>query len=237
MAVELTGTPTYVTNTDYDDNTQAVTIPADCTAVVVFSWSWIDSVANDFDKLNWDAHATNDDFAQIVKLAGTGNPYDVWAYVMTSADGDWPGTGAQTLTFGFATTPTEGGTVVIVFVKGLDTASPTRSTDTQGGSADWTATLADVGGDDLSFIVVDGFRTTTIDAPGTGQTVLTSGDNENDVDWQISYELAEGGPSYNTTGGSPDYHGGIAFALKVAAAEGPWTINVSDGLSVAQGLD
>lgn len=217
MAVELTGIPTYVTNVDHMDGNQIVTIPNDCTAVIVFSWMWRNNHAGDFDELNWDNGATLD-FTQIVTNKSISDPFDVWAYIMTSNSGDWPGTGNKTLYWSFTGIGPipEGGTVVIAFVKGLYTLDPIRSTDSDKGTAIWTASLAGVEAGDLSFLCGVIWELSNIDVIGVGQAVLDSDVSDNFLDWNISSELAEGSPSYSTSAGLGDtqYNGAIAFALR-----------------------
>ncbi len=227
VVVEFTGTPTHVTNTDHADGSQTVTIPDDCTAVIVLSWMWKDAHAGDFGELNWDNGSTLD-FTQIVTNKSASDAYDVWAYMMTSDSGDWPGTGSKTLYWAFtAGVPIEGGTVVIVFVKNLDTSDPIRSIDSDKGNADWAATLTNIEAGDLSFLCAVVWEATNIDAIGSGQIALDDGASDNLVDWNVSSELAEGSPSYSTSAGDTIYNGAIAFALKPFSSEDKTLIGIS----------
>ena len=217
MAVELTGTPTYVTNAGHIDGSQIVTIPDDCTAVVVFSWMWRNAHAGDFDELNWDNEAALD-FTQIVTNKSLSDSYDVWAYVMTSDSADWPGEGNKTLYWSFTGVPIEGGTVVIAFIKGLDVSNPVRSTDSDKATEDWTAVLTNVEAGDLSFLCGAIWNASIIDGVGGGQATLDSDVDDNGIDWNVSSELGEENPSYTTSAGVGDtqYNGAIAFALRSA---------------------
>lgn len=212
---ELTGTPQYVVNTAHGNSSQALTIPADCTAVLVFSWAYVASTAVDFTALNWDGGGL--DFTQVVTNKSTSDPYDVWAYIMTSADGNWPGTGSQTLNWTFNGTPGEGGTVVIAFLKDVNTASPVVDTDSQKTGATWTASLSGVGSSDLTFIVVVDYQNTGApSSTGSGQSVLTSDTgNDNGVNWVIAYEAGEAGPSASggTLAEQGTFTGFIAFSI------------------------
>jgi len=216
MAVELTGSPSYVVNRDFDDGSQAVTIPADCTAVLVFSCVSHTTTEIDFDELNWDNGATND-FTQVVHNGAGANNSVVFSYIMTSASGDWPGTGSQTLYFGFNATPGGGGPVIIVFLKGLDTSTPTVDTDSDYDltDGDWTASLSGVSSGDLTFLMVGIYYAYTIDGRGSGQTQLASDSNDNSFEWEINYEDGEGSPSIQTN--DSIYSGAVAFAVSAAS--------------------
>lgn len=217
MAVELTGTP--VKNTSYANGNQAVTIPADAEAVIVMSWGWRNAHALDFTALNWDNSGL--DFSLIVTNKSTTDPNDIWAYIMTSASGAWPGTGAKTLYWTFSGAPTEGGTVYIFFVKGLNTANPVRSTASDKDQYTWSTTLADVATGDLCLVAMSNYNT-NIDADpvGSGQSVLIEQTTpENSDTYGIGYKSDNGSVSINSVAGQP-YDGEIAFALRVAEAGG-----------------
>jgi hypothetical protein len=221
MAVALTGSA--VTNTTYGDGSQAITIPADAEAVIVaVPGVYVNNTAVTFDKLNFDDTASAVDFTSIVTNADTTNPYDVFAYIMTSTDADWPGTGSATVYWAFNSAPGEGGVVEIWFVKGLDESDPTRSTDSNKatGASTWTATLASVDADDLTFIIGSDYQGGghTITVTNDSQTELDSGSNDNSVIWAIGYEQGEGSPSVTYNVGT--YSGEVAFALKVASTGG-----------------
>lgn len=222
MAVQLTGSPSYVTNTTHGDGSQAVTIPSDCDCVLVFSWAWVSNTAVDFDELNWDNGATLD-FTLVATNTSANNPYDVWCYRMCINDGNWPGTGSKTLYWSYNSAPSEGGTVVIVFLKGVNTSSPVIDTDSTKNPAgtSWTASLSGVSTGDLTFICGADYYSYSPDincAPsGYGQTLLTSGANDHLVDWSIGYEDGEGAPRAEYSSSSV-YEGIIAFAIAAAAA-------------------
>jgi hypothetical protein len=133
---------------------------------------------------------------------------------MTSASGYWPGTGAQTLYWTFYNAPTAGGSVIIIFVKGLNTSTPTRSTDAKINSSSFTSALASVAAGDLSFVMGMDESYQSVDASGNGQTVLASNTSDNACDWEIAYEQGEDGMIIASPGSSLACY--IAFALRVA---------------------
>lgn len=216
----LTGSP--VTNTAHGNSSQAVTIPADCTAVLVYSWGWRNATALDFATLNWDGAGM--DFTQVVTNKSTTDQYDIWAYIMTSAAAAWPGTGSRTLAWTFNQAPTEGGTVVIVFLKDLDTDNPVVDTDSQKAGESFTSSLTSVAAEDLSFVtVVDYYGTGTPGASGSGQTTLASNvANDNGVDWIISYEAGETAlvASGGQTSFQGEFTGYIAFSIRSTGGGG-----------------
>lgn len=215
--VVLTGTPTFVTDSDHGiDGSESVTIPSDCDTVVVIWSQWKSSTAMEFDELNFD-DGSDIDFDLIFSASGADAIYDMEARVMTSTDTDWPGTGAKTLYWSLDAAPVEGGSVTIFYLKGVDQSTPIRDSDYQrGGTSDWTSTLTSVDANDLSFIMVADYYTRTIDGTptGEGQTTLTSGSNDNSSDWEIGYEQGEASMNATTSQGNNTAYG--AFAMKVA---------------------
>lgn len=214
---ELTGTA--VLNTAHANSSQALTIPADATAVLVFAWGWRQSYALNFATLNFDGSGM--DFAQVTTNADTTDPYDVWAYIQTNEFPGWPGTGSgKTLTWTFNNAPQEGGSVAICFLKNLATDDPVIDIKNQKGGATFTATLDGVESDDLTFVVaVDYTGSGTPTASGAshpGQTVLltnTTGDNA--TRWVIAYEPGESTPTAaaGTLNSQGQYTGYIAFSI------------------------
>lgn len=219
---KITGTP--VVNTTHGNGSQAVTIPADCTAVVVFSWGWRNNTALDFTALNWDGGGL--DFTLIDTNKSSSDPYDVWAYIMTANSGSWPGTGSKTLHWTFNAAPTEGGTVVIVFLKNVNGASPVVDSDYQKGGA-FTSSMAGVGVHDLSFVAAANYVGNGVDAELGSQTRLTDGSNDNSVDWEIGYELGESAMQADALF-DDTYIGYVAFAIAAGTAGGGGsTINLA----------
>lgn len=219
MAVAFTGTA--VTNTSHADGSQAVTIPADAEAVIVISWMYRNNHAGSFDQLNWDDGAALD-FTEIAKNSTTADPYDVFAFIMTSADANWPGTGAQTLYWSFTGAPTEGGTVWIYFAKGLNTSSPVGDTETGKialtGNQQVSTTLANVGADDMCVLAVAEYQEHELSSANT-QLGFTDGDNG--VEWIIVGDLNDSSLVVDiTNSGGSVYTGYVAFVLEVAAAGG-----------------
>jgi hypothetical protein len=209
-SVLVTGTPDI--DTSYSDGNMSVTIPSDATAVVVVSWMWRSVHAGDFTTINFDAGGK--DFTQIVTNSTTAVPYDVWAYIMTTDSGDWPGVGSKTLYWTFSGDPTEGGTVFAFYLKGLNVTSPMVDTDTQKTGSSFTSSLSGVSSGDLSFVVIAEEQGQSITVSGNGQTVLDTGAAENKVDWGIAYEDGEDAVIASSTGSS--YPGYIAFSVNRA---------------------
>jgi hypothetical protein len=173
---------------------------------------WRSVHTGSFTALNFDGAGM--DFTSVVTNADTGVPYDVFAYIMTTDSVDWPGTGAKTLNWSFSGEPTEGGTVYIFCLKGLDVSNPVGNTDTQKEGSSFTSSLAGVSSGDLSFVVIAESQGQSITVSGNGQTVLATGSAENAVDWGIAYEDGESAMVASSTGSS--YPGYVAFVVNSA---------------------
>jgi hypothetical protein len=92
-SVAFAGSPSYVEiDTGLSQSgSQALTIPADCDAILVVSGDWSSGDANNnLDELNFDNGVTND-FTTIIERDGAGSEYNAYAYIMTASDSDWPG--------------------------------------------------------------------------------------------------------------------------------------------------
>ena len=202
-----------VKNTSYINGSQLIDIPADCDAIVVMSWGWTADAINGFSALNFDGSGM--DFQQIVTNGDNVNytvDYDVFASIITSDDPAWPGTGEKTLYWNFEQYITEGGTVLIVFLKNVNGADPVVDTDFESSIQNWTSDMAGATANTLSILVSADYNDYTITANGNGQTVLASAKGENSVSWVVAYKLNEN--YMQVTGVDNLYKGFIAFMLR-----------------------
>ena len=143
------------------------------TAVVVLlsAYTWEDTYIAAV--LNWDDHATNNDFAPITFAPWATTDVQAEAWIMTSASGDWPGSGSQTLYWDAVTTLSQGVNVCVFTVSGSVTADPIIDTDSRGAGGDWTASLSGVSSGDLAVVVgVDAAGVAEPVPSGSGQTSI-----------------------------------------------------------------
>jgi hypothetical protein len=141
------------------------------------------------------------DFTQIVRSAGTDLAYDAWAYIMTSADVNWPGVGTKTLYWTFTAAPTEVGTVIIFFVKGIDVNNPI-----------WPSVLSGVEASDLSFGFEINYSAYDSAWGIYGQEVLAESWSDTTAAWGLCYEYGE--DEIVLTSSNALYNVGIAFSLR-----------------------
>ena len=202
-----------VKNTSYANGSQLITIPADCDAIVVMSWGWTTNKINGFSALNFDGSGM--DFQQIVTNGENINyksDYDVFASIITSDNAAWPGTGGKTLYWNFTQAITEGGTVVIIFLKNVDGANPVVDTDFASAVQNWTSDMAGANATNMSFCVAADFDNNSITANNNGQTVLLSAKREHSVSWVVAYKMNEN--YMQVTGLANVYKGFISFILR-----------------------
>ena len=202
-----------VKNNSYVNGSQSIIIPTDCDAIVVMSWGWTSGKINGFSALNFDGSGM--DFQEIVTNGDNINytvDYDVFASIITSDNAAWPGTGEKTLYWNFTQAITEGGTVVIVFLKNVDGANPIVDTDYASAVQNWTSDMAGATTYNMSFLVVADYQNRAITANINGQTVLLSAKREHSVSWVVAYKMNEN--YMQVTGVSNAYKGFIAFMLR-----------------------
>jgi len=201
-----------VKNTSYINGSQLIDIPADCDAIVVMSWGWTSNAINGFSALNFDGSGM--DFQEIVTNGENINytlDYDVFANIITADDPAWPGTGEKTLYWNFTEYITEGGTVLIVFLKNVDGANPVVDTDFASAVQNWTSDMAGANANNMSFLVVADYQNRAITTNINGQTVLLSA-QEHLVNWVVAYKMNEN--YMQVTGVSNAYKGFISFILQ-----------------------
>lgn len=223
MAIELTGLVTVHTSTSQDTSV-AYTIPADATAVVVISNGSYstDGSPVGVDELNWDDGSALDFTLIVEQQTDSDDTYNLSAHIMTSTDGNWPGTGAQTLYISLDQALNEGQVYLIQAVKGVNTSTPIRDTDQAPNPAGtFTASLSGVVSGDISFVSRADFNGPAyVDnhTHGSGQTELDQQDYSTVLS-SSSWEDGEGGPSI-TADSDENYDAAIAFALAQAVVGG-----------------
>jgi hypothetical protein len=228
MAVEVTGSVATLSQIYTGGRADSITIPVDAEAVLVIcAGTYTAGSANGFAELNWDDGGTND-FDLVVSNSDTTAPYDLFAYIMTDESADWPGTGSQTLYHAPDYNPSEGGAVIAVALKGLDTTDPIGDTDaTKNEGTSYTPTLSNVASGDLVFCCIADYSSRTVSVDET-QTEAASG-TLSQVDYIVSYEDGEDQPTSETT--STGYTGRIHFVVEQASAGGTtYEVSVSDGV-------
>ena len=179
-AVERTGSVYYQRVTS-DSNDLSVTVPADADICIVFSTGRGDGGDMDITELSWDDGAALD-FTIIVEEIVASPNWDSGFYYMLSNDGNWPGTGAQTIyaTVTTAGTSSQGFNLYAVFYKNVAFSSTIIDTETgdSSGSGSYDTSMSTAGAGDMGII---GFAATpgadvTTEPTGYGQTEVQQDD-------------------------------------------------------------
>lgn len=228
MAVSYEATHSH-NGSDVEDTSFSVTIPASANCVVVYAIGGvgsIDSSAKVLDELCWDGGSTMDFTHVATCYYATNNPV-ISCWYMTSADGNWPGTGSKTLYYRTYNNNTinEGIHVIVLNFSGVDTADPLVDTDDTGSdliSIDWTSTMTGVGAGDMGVIGIYEYQVAG-DGNDNAQTEVANG-VYNGSGYSAAYKLAEDGMFSNV---QSSYMGAVALALNASAAGGGLSIPVA----------
>ena len=215
MAAERTGS-----GTSHGNNSVlsfSITIPSDANTVVVYVAGGGNSTTL-INKLNFTGAA-----AVHFTLAAFGEYYvGAWreceAWYITSASGDWPGTGTKTL-YWDTQLKAEGISLYVQAYRNVDTSNPiVASKNKQGVVSSWTSAMSDPSANDLGIIATYRYNSTADVAPaGSGQTAVYEGSLYNSASISVGEELGEGQLTF-TTGSE---HVPCAFILRGTSGGGP----------------
>jgi hypothetical protein len=203
-----------VTHQNNSDTTIDVTIPADANAVVVYvsGYRGITDTASLLSTLSFSGSGMQ--FATIVRsgfypeFTGT----QIEAFLLTSANGGWPGSGARVLTFAANGSYAEGFSIAVQSYRGVDTGSPVVSTDRRSVGGAWTSALTGVGGDDLGILAVYRHNAAVPSLAVSGQTEVVNIPAYNNAALAVAEELGESAMVLPTTTNTVV----VAFALAAA---------------------
>lgn len=207
------------------DGSISITIPSDAEIVLVGAVGYTTSTTDMFNSINFD-NTADQDFTTIVENRYNASYTGLCAEVlrMTSADANWPGTGAKTLYYD-GTNYTEGYQILVFYAKGLDTSDPIRDTHSADAASTYTGSLTGVDADDLSIVFCYEYvNAPDINPSGSSQTVILESGSFNSAGLGCGYEAGESAMTADATAGSDMVS--TSFALKVAAAGGGVTIPV-----------
>jgi len=189
--VERTGAA--VTHQNNSDTTIDVTIPADANAVVVYvsGYRGTNDTASLLSTLSFSGSGMQ--FATIVRSGYYPDftSTQIEAFLLTSANGGWPGSGARVLTFGANGSYAEGFIIAVQSYRGVDTGSPVVSTGRRAGGGSWTSALTGVGDDDLGILAVYRYQLAVPDLAVSGQTEVVNTPVYNNAALAVAEELGE----------------------------------------------
>lgn len=226
----LTGTPqTFNLNAD---GSMSLTVPADAEAIVVaVAGLGISSSTLLFDELNF-ADDASIEFTQInAGLYAASSFRQIENHILTTADAEWPGTGAQTLYHSAQNGYSEGFNVVVFYAKEIDTASPIFGTDAVQGntlSGSWDSNIAGVGANDLHVLSAFSYQNIPV-VNATNQTEVITPSLYNDAGIGVAYEKAATSMNVTSAGDLVP----TAFVLRSAPL--PQITDINGGQEVYRG--
>ena len=214
MAIEFAGTSQAFGNSDASPSI-ALTVPADCTLVLVcIGWYSPDAVPSSM--------AINS-VAMTKEAAYEGwNVGDVQIWRLAN-----PSTGSQNLTWSWPQSPSLGAVLHVVYLKGVSASSPVRDSDyVSTGGESLQIILTTQSGDRVIGFVVDS------DAPdasptGSGQTDILNSGPFNTAYAASAYEDATGASVTFTSSGPGGYH--VLIGVALIPATGDTVLTVSEG--------
>jgi hypothetical protein len=215
-AVARTGSPTVLQNNA--TTSLSITIPSNASAIVVFATAYLDASAGVpiLSALNFGSSGnTFTSIAQQTWYNG-GNYPCAQAWILTSSDGNWPGSGTHTLTVNTGSPTEDGVNIVVQAYTGVNTISPIIDTDSRAGydmSTAWTSSLTGVSEDDMGIIFVYRSAEVVSSISGNGQTQWLASSLYRDSSIGIAEKMGEA--ALYMSGASDQVV--IAFALEAGA--------------------
>lgn len=170
---------------------KTLAIPAGTDALLITAAGWNGGAKPLLSALSWDGSATKQvDTQQVIGYNG-GSDSALDIYYITTGNSNWPGTGSQDLYF--SAPGYNGGIVVeILYLTGVDPATPFTDVDSQAGGGSTFTSAMTAQADDLAIIAAYGYASVINVAPsGTGQIEQAKRDYNN-ASSGIGYEYGEG---------------------------------------------
>lgn len=227
MAAEPTGTGLLRAAS----GTVAFTIPADANCVAISIGGYSSTLAS---ALNWDGGAGIDFTLGWRRTYQGGSTAQAEQWYMTSADANWPGTGAQNITLTFNSG--DGPVCWVQALKGVDTADPAGDVETNTSSpSEWAASLPNTTADDLAYGAASSYTgpgPSPVDvAPaGSGQTTLLDAEENNAAQLSVGYEV--GGTTFEFENFGSAEGGAMTFNGVGATAGLPINIDGNEATDV-----
>jgi len=117
-------------------------VPADADACFVFLGGRLSDSGSQpvgFTDLSWDDGGAND-FTEVMVSAVNLNTLSFGSWYMLSGDANWPGSGSKTLYYTTDGVSYGESTLIVFFVKNIDSSDPIGNTDeSTSGEADWAS--------------------------------------------------------------------------------------------------
>jgi len=216
----ITRLGTYVFQSSEGYGNQSISIPSDCDYIllcaVYYSGAGIDLT---FAKING------------VSLAKIVDSNDNAAFGYTTIWGlANPSTGSQTFEWNWQAALSEGAHFCFVFLKGVDSTSPTRDEDRYLGGGSSGSFVLDTQANDYCIIVAYGFQDADVNcAPtGSGQTEIIDTDRYNNCQGSVGEEVATGS-STTLSFDNGTYSTASGVALVPAGAPSGYILTASGG--------
>ena len=222
MAITETGTPVIGSAASGGSATFdiAVTVPADANICICCTIGYQNNADDDLilDALNWINHANRDDF-EVLDNANwntAGNCLEV--YYMLSSDANWPGSGSQTLSGGYADQLFYDSAVAIMFFKGIDMTTPFSGVvdkkEETSPLDNWTSSLSSVDAGDWALLFSESYGEDCV-VDGSGETEIINGLGGGDG-YYIAAAYEDGETAMTVS--SAAYLVALAVVLQAAAA-------------------
>ncbi len=166
-------------------DTISITVPSDATGIGVICTGWNGNANYNLDVLH--IGGSGKEFTDVVKAHYYSSPDAncvVASYILTSDDAGWPGTGANTLSYGIDGTAVNGMCIIVYYVKGIDASDPvggTNYTNRPDISTPEDIVLSGVGANDLAFCAAHDVGAAIDIENGSVTLILESGVHNNAV--------------------------------------------------------
>lgn len=223
VVAERTGTASTVRADGSDNSSTSVTVPSDATAVVALYNYWDNNT-------NAGAPTFSINSVNMTSQAHIGDVSDKPAVgVQTLAN---PATGSQTFAWdwgGASGARAEGGTIYLVYVKGVDTSDLVRDAQADSEASDPAPTVT-INSNTSDLVIAEGSAYTGTD-PGTDGTQFIDNDDYNSVACDVTEVTA--GASTTTVDLTNHYYSTIvAISLKEGSSGATGTASITGGGAV-----
>lgn len=215
---------TYTVHQGQSDGSFSVTVPADADICIVITSGYRGSSGALLDELNWDDGSALD-FTLINTSYYSSGPADpqLTAHYMVDTDGNWPGSGSQTLYFANPGNYVEGYVLVALFYENIDASDPVIESENQEGVSgdDWTSAFTESTSESMTVCASYQYG-----GGGTDQVMDNNGQTEiyattsayNDAHLSIGEKLNEDEFEVENPDGNPPFVLPLAFILRPSAA-------------------
>lgn len=215
-APSVTGSITDVQSSS-NSSSQSITAPADATFCLVMV-AWWETGVPDFSSLTYGGAS----FTKVIESA-TDSDEESAIYRASGFS-----TGSQTFAWTWASGPTEGAHMFVVFLKDVNLAAPITDSDTAASSSDPVTPAINTTTNDTLFVVGSGFGVTSANAAVSGQSEIADGGNFNSVYGVVGQKAGSAGTTTMTVDFSGSGMANSICACSVAGSTGGRTTKNTD---------